>query len=334
MQYTEGECLLCGNKAQVVPHNEYDGIFFRCDKCGRFTISEYAQDYLKGIDENKFKACAYYYLSHYRKSNKPYLIVKNKCEDSNDIITVTVDEIMNLYPNTISEKIDKILLNMVDLNSDLGAKFTMNYGLPNKIIPFFFLSSNNVEDELKYIFELLKNLNLIESAGWASNATYYTIGYKGWQRITELQKQNTTHKQGFVAMWFTDSMKDVRAAINEVFLETGYNKMIIDEKQHNNQIVPEILYEIQNSDFVVADLTGNRNGVYYEAGYALGLGKPVILLTDSTKIKEGNDNVPHFDVAQVNQIRYENIEDLKKQLFNRITATIGNLKKPNAELKK
>ena len=40
------------------------------------------------------------------------------------------------------------------------------------------------------------------------------------------------------------------------------------EEEHNNQIVPEIFYEIRQSNYIIADLTGHRNGVYYEAGYA------------------------------------------------------------------
>lgn len=64
-------------------------------------------------------------------------------------------------------------------------------------------------------------------------------------------------------MLFNESMTPIRKVIKDVFIETGYQISIIDEKEHNNQIVQELLYEIETSDFVVAALTGNRGGVYY-----------------------------------------------------------------------
>jgi len=187
--------------------------------------------------------------------------------------------------------------------------------------------------QIEYSLKIMCEQELIKKKD--QHTLDYTIGYMGWQRIDELQKQNAKHNKGFIAMWFPEdkSMDPTREAIKDVFIETGYQISIIDEKHHNNQIVPEILYEIETSDFIVADLTGNRNGVYYEAGYALGLGKEVILTVDKNEIDEDYDNAPHFDVAQINQIRYQDLDDLKIQLFNRITVTVGNIKNPNAKLK-
>ena len=58
-------------------------------------------------------------------------------------------------------------------------------------------------------------------------------------------------KKVFVAMWFNESMNDYRNVIKNVISELGYVPMIIDEKEHNNQIVPEILYEIKTSDLLL-----------------------------------------------------------------------------------
>lgn len=230
-----------------------------------------------------------------------------------------------------------LLLNLDTENNTLGTIFDMKYSNPKQYMSLFFILTDNIyHGEVLKLIAILSDLGYISTSHLDSSGFGFEIEYQGWQRIDELQKQKKTKQQGFIAMWFPkdNSMDNVRTAIKDAFSETGYQVSIIDEKQHNNQIVPEILYEIQNSDFVVADLTGNRNGVYYEAGYALGLGKPVILTTDKTKIKDDYNNAPHFDVAQINQIRYENPDDLKKQLFNRITATVGNLKNSTAKIKK
>ena len=80
-------------------------------------------------------------------------------------------------------------------------------------------------------------------------------------------------KKVFIAMNFDDSMKKARNAIVDAIKSFNYDPMLIDNKEHNNQIVPEIYKEISDSIFVIADLTGQRGGVYYEAGYAVEIGR-------------------------------------------------------------
>lgn len=126
-------------------------------------------------------------------------------------------------------------------------------------------------------------------------------------------------KKVFIAMWFSDDMRNVRFKIEQAIYVCGYQPIMIDVKEHNGQIVPEIFREIEESEFVVADLTGQRGGVYYEAGYAVAKEKQVIL-----SCKEGEN--PHFDVAQVNTIFWKNENDLYIRLVKRIESTIGAIR--------
>ena len=77
---------------------------------------------------------------------------------------------------------------------------------------------------------------------------------------------------------------------------------------------------IRRSRFVVADFTGQRGGVYFEAGYALGLGLRVIWLCRDGELKD-----VHFDTRQYNFLVWKAGEyaDLAKRLQNRIEATLG-----------
>ena len=83
----------------------------------------------------------------------------------------------------------------------------------------------------------------------------------------------------------------------------------------NDFITPELLKYIKDSKFVVADLTHQNNGAYFEEGYAMGLGKPVIQLCKK-------DVQLHFDIAQKNTIMWETEENIPQKLCNRIKATI------------
>lgn len=124
-------------------------------------------------------------------------------------------------------------------------------------------------------------------------------------------------KKVFIAMSFDDSMEVARKNIVKAVEDGGYKAMLIDVKEHNNQIVPEIYREIEESAFVIADLTGQRGGVYYEAGYAVAKDKPLIL-----SCKKSTEEKPHFDVAQINTIFWEDEGDLYSRLTKRIKATI------------
>ena len=53
-----------------------------------------------------------------------------------------------------------------------------------------------------------------------------------------------------------------------------YRAYRVDDDPHVGRIDAKIMTEIKNSRFIVADVTDQRPGVYFEAGYALGLGCP------------------------------------------------------------
>ena len=104
--------------------------------------------------------------------------------------------------------------------------------------------------------------------------------------------------------------------------QAGYRPMRIDRKEHINKIDDEIVAEIRRSRFLVADFTqgadGARGGVYYEAGFAHGLGLPVIF----TCREDAVDQL-HFDTNHYNHIVWATPEELREKLRNRILAVIG-----------
>lgn len=124
---------------------------------------------------------------------------------------------------------------------------------------------------------------------------------------------------GFCAMWFSEEVFPLwRDAIHPAIQNAGYQPLRIDTKQHNGKIDDEIMASIRGARFVVADFTGNRGGVYYEAGFAHGLGLPVIFMC-----REGDDL--HFDIRQYNCIfwKSDQLDEAKTRLTNRIKATLG-----------
>jgi hypothetical protein len=130
---------------------------------------------------------------------------------------------------------------------------------------------------------------------------------------------NIASSVGFCAMWFSEDVKPLwDQVIGPAIQDSGYDPLRIDSKQHNGKIDDEIMASIRGAKFVVADFTGNRGGVYYEAGFAHGLDLPVIFMC-----REKDDL--HFDIRQYNCIFWkpDNLDNARERLKNRILATLG-----------
>lgn len=144
----------------------------------------------------------------------------------------------------------------------------------------------------------------------------------GYRQIAE-QVPNVSARQAFVAMWFEGSMSNVfDKGIKPAVEAAGYEPLRIDLKPDASKIDDEIIAEIRRSRFIVADFThgdeGARGGVYFEAGFAMGLGIPVIFTCRSDMVDK-----LHFDTRQYAHIVWDTPEQLRDELKYRILARIG-----------
>lgn len=148
-----------------------------------------------------------------------------------------------------------------------------------------------------------------------------TVTADGWTKVEELGKPNIESKQAFVAMWFDRQLDSAYAdGIQKLEEDTGFRMLRIDTKQFNDKICDHIVAEIRQSRFMIADVTRHRRAVYFEAGYAMGLGLPVIWTCREDHMKRAERI---FDTRQYNHITWETPEELRAKLKDRILATIG-----------
>jgi nucleoside 2-deoxyribosyltransferase len=198
----------------------------------------------------------------------------------------------------------------------------------------------------KHVEELRSLLGALDELGYLKGPEVlgsqdYSLTLSGFSEA-ERMAAVTESDQCFVALWFDDKMRDVfNTSITAAAEKCGYKAMIIPMKEHNDDITDHIIAEIRRSRFIIADFTGLRGGVYYEAGFAAGLGKPVIYTCRkdwfNTTVKvttqvEGSDGpvqvkmdeqrFVHFDLSQMNFIVWETGEALEARLIDRIAATI------------
>lgn len=178
--------------------------------------------------------------------------------------------------------------------------------------------------------EFLYLLNFAQEQDWISFSLPQTrqprrceirLTPKGWARLTGLD--NHMLDQGFIAMSFSKDLLTLRDNGLKPGIESaGYMAQRSDSKDHNNKIDDEFIAEIRKSRFLVADLTTQNQGAYFEAGFALGLGKPVVWTCEESEV---TDKKVHFDTRQYSIVTWRKDEyaDFARRLRNRIEATIG-----------
>ena len=97
----------------------------------------------------------------------------------------------------------------------------------------------------------------------------------------------------------------------EVCKEFGFEAQRTDESESLERIVPRVERGIRGSAFVIADVSEQSPNVFYELGFARGLGKPLIMT-----VRKGN-KLP-FDVADIPAIEWKILEDLREGLRKRL----------------
>ncbi len=293
-------CPVC-DLAEIQVAQRADGAdveVFDCPICGEFQLSRTLSTELqRKTDENvKEKYAPRWVLSS---------AIRNQYErgENLELSTGTVETLLETarIPDDPFESINLLLRHIQDRveSPGQGAIFNQQTDFP--------LVYAQGPQEFEYYITKAQELGLIEPG---PDRRGYRLGLEGWRRLKDL-KQNPAHSdQAFVAMWFDDEMKSAYTEGFEPALEaSGYIPIRIDMKEHNEKIGDRIIAEIRQSGLVVADFTGQRGGVYYEAGFAKGLGIPVIW----TCHEDAVENL-HFDTRQYNHIVWREPEDLRSQL--------------------
>ena len=233
-----------------------------------------------------------------------------------EITRDNLDSIVDSLPKYGASDKQRILLQSLERKTKfLGEELDLSVELD------FPLAWASQSDEFRYLLKAMADRGLVDAPfGFHNASCSVIIAPLGWDALEKISRPSGDGNQAFVAMSFAKEVHPTwKDGIKPSLERAGYRAYRVDDDPHIGRIDAKIMTEIKNSRFVIADVTDQRPGVYFEAGYAIGLGLPVIW-----SVREDDLRNVHFDTRQYNHIVWKREDDLEEQLYNRVLAVIGS----------
>jgi nucleoside 2-deoxyribosyltransferase len=298
------ECPVCKLDQNVYEAHNGDRHEIQCNRCGRFAITGTA--FAMAAAGDKDLKLSAWLRSRQRSSEIPL------------INSQTPQQVKSGHPEyRVSQKQTLFLQALQDRTTFPGEHVLITRELD------FTLAWCSSAQELDYIIRALMARSLIELAGWEdpsdSFAVHLTITPKGWDYLDEAAKTSVLSRQAFVAMSFAPELQSAwTVGIQPALNKAGYQPYRVDSSPHIERIDAKIMAEIRSSRLMIADVTQQRPGVYYEAGFAAGLGIPVFWAVR-------HDDLPniHFDTRQYYHIVWKTEAELLDKLYDSVVGVMG-----------
>ena len=286
-------CRVCRSSSNVVNTFGQDLEDINCIRCGDFQIIYNFGSFPIPIEEDKLCALVSYTIRKMQGAKRPIF----------DIIFLKSISAVNL-PSP-ADATDNLLL-WFDQEADGRAGKTVEYNLTDEALPGI-IGVVNYHDIRWAVLNLIE-LGLIRSQIFenpTSQSDTVQLTGKGWSRVEELKSARIASNYAFFARRFKNKDLDTFAdkCLTQAVKDTGYDLHTVTQRA--GLIDATIEHEIRRCQFLIADLSDDNAGAYWEAGLAEGLGKPVFYLCcekdpgDPTKDKQ-----THFDTSHRHTVRW------------------------------
>lgn len=291
-------CKVC-DRADVETAGEgFSGATYECKRCGIYSINVRIGAVLNHSD---FPGLRVYLSAHLRQASK-----------HGEVVEVRPDNWKALAEGhaytSVARKLDMLLEVFCKLSITGGKAVALN---PTD--DFVLVDASDVE-EMHWLIEALVEQQALRDR---VPVGFYEVTPKGWERNSPMYPGGVPGTC-FVAMAFDTSLDDVYESGIKPAVEASSLKVIHVGKMPYNGIVTDLIHaEIRRAQVIVADVTLQRQSVYFEAGLAIGLGRMVIFSCREDEIKK-----VHFDTRQYNHVVWQDASDLRVKLGDRIRGTL------------
>ncbi|MFT6172079.1 MAG: nucleoside 2-deoxyribosyltransferase [Bacteriovoracaceae bacterium] len=340
------QCFFCEEEASIDSDNLHRNFAVHCSACGYYKISGMVvKRFIDTKNSDKLGSqakvnCAYFNLIKYEEKYDqiPFWLTS---EEEVEVITEEIKiNPKGFEKGTFGVSILSVALMEVDHSSKAKELlYSVSRPLKNNepFGQFYFLPKDRVRSKISSLSEYEQIVSHLYENGYIAvnellqntSDTKYQMTLFGWDEIKDIQEEISSNKV-FIAMQF-DWKKENPLRVNiynamiNACKDCGYDASIVSQS-HTENITNKILSEIKESKFVIAEMTYNNRGVYFESGYARGLGKNVFhVIKDGHTSGNDNDGTKiHFDIQQTMYRKWNDPEELRETLRDWIDATVGN----------
>jgi hypothetical protein len=308
-------CPLCHGEVVESGSRGFDKKDFNCMVCGKFTLSGTACSRVR---------------EHFGPGTTQAAILSHtirKMQRENEWPALTWDDVQRLAnENTVpsaAEQSDNFLRWLGDNLRAPGELVNVTFERVKAIVGAITGEGAN------FIVRSLLDQDLLDAEGHSSHhlrqatVATLTLSLKGWQRYETIRRGASDSRKAFMAMKFGDTTLDsvFRDCFKPAVAQTGFNLVRLDEKPSAGLIDDRLRVEILSSRFLIAELTNDNLGAYWEAGYAEGLGKPVIYTCEKGFF---NHAKTHFDTNHHLTVIWDNtgLNEASESLKATIRATL------------
>ena len=310
LEHASFECPFCGQKHEN--RNKPDDCSFSC--LGEFylNIDSCNEELNRRQYSSEEKILAWSKLAHYIARN--YLFYERELYTGIppvDFIWV----LDNIRLPTPAHQADNLILYIAENTKTLGQSIEIEYNSPKsgKKIQAW-IGAVNEQNLIEILKELAANKLITNTRPMSAASCYPALTIAGWNKAEELKKVNKQSTQAFMAMKFDkEQQKFIKEKLAPVIKKLGFDlKLLPDIASKENLIDNKLRVAIRQSRFLICDLTHGNRGAYWEAGYAEGLGLPVIYICEKDILDK---NKIHFDVSHQEIYTWEKDNEQNIQSF-------------------
>lgn len=285
------QCPFCGERHQN--RNFCGPIIFRCLGMFSLDVQGCNNELLRRNYNEEQQILAWSKLAHYIAKN--YLYYERK--PNTGVQPVDFKWVLdNTELPTPAQQADNLISYIAENTKQMGKNIEIEYNsLKGKQIQALIgaVDRNNL---VALFLELIDNKLIVNTQSQSQASWRGSLTMAGWKRAEELKKVNKKSSQAFMAMKFDDKQqKFIKEILAPSIKKLGFDLKLLPEIASKESLIDNKLrVAIKQSRFLICDLTHGNQGAYWEAGYAEGLGLPVIYICEQ-KTLDDKTNI-HFDV--------------------------------------
>jgi hypothetical protein len=293
--------------ADRMPTGDWDP--FKCRNCGRFGISGrlLAENPRPWTKTRRARAVVSHAIRLRQRANdSPRL-------DRQLLASILAADDLPTPP----ESLDLLLLYIGDQQGAPGHRVEVYLDVVRALI------GAQSREDVAWALQALHSTGLVVSDQAAGAKQTVSLTLSGWKHYEELRRGRVDSRRAFMAMQYRErDLEHLYAeTLKPAVAKTGFSLVRLDEDPPAGLIDVRLRAELRRARFLLADLTHENAGAYWEAGFMEGLGRPVIYLCRADVFEKEKS---HFDTNHSHHVIWDSADPHKcaREVVATIRATL------------